>query len=91
MSDLRIVQTFPRRDGEEVRATLGQFRGRLYGSVRLYARTETGAWAPTRKGITFGIDEIDALESAVRAIRAAADAEMETAAVCDDGVEAWGA
>lgn len=74
----RVIYTIPRRDGEEVRATLAPFRGRLYANVRLFVRGLDGAWRATKHGLTIAAEELDHLEAAVRALRSAVDDDTFT-------------
>jgi hypothetical protein len=48
----------PRRDGrEELRVNLAEYQGRPYLAVRLWQRDQSGAWWPTRKGVSIRLSE----------------------------------
>jgi hypothetical protein len=71
-----VVATIQRRDGEELRATLNEYKGSLYAHLRVYFRSDVdGEWHPTRAGITVRADRFDELEAAIAALRKAIDAE----------------
>ena len=57
----RVLATIPRRDTEEIRVTLAEWRGAWYVSARLYFKTPTGTWAPTRKGVTIPCEQLPEL------------------------------
>lgn len=49
MSDERVVYSFKKNKDEEVRATIGDFKGKTYVSLRVYVNG-----LPTKKGLTVG-------------------------------------
>jgi hypothetical protein len=64
---------------ERIELAVWRYRGRTYVDIRLYFHTEAGAWAPTRKGVTIGLDDwpdfmdaIAVLDGCVRAVEPAA-------------------
>lgn len=86
MSDDRVVHAFPKRDDEEVRASVSTFKGSLYVSLRIYYRGDDGEWHATKKGITLTVEALDELEAAIAALRKAVD---ETPASTPDRYERY--
>ena len=74
MSADRVLATIPKRDGEEIRATLNEYKGNLYAHLRVYFLSDvSGEWHPTKAGITVAADRFEELEAAVAALRTAID------------------
>ncbi len=71
MSDC-ILHRFRKNSSEEVRATISEFKGASYASVRVSYEAEPGVWRPTKKGLTIALDLLDELEKAVQALKKAA-------------------
>jgi hypothetical protein len=54
----RRLATIPRGDGrEELRVNLAEYHGRPYIALRLWQRDPSGAWWPTRKGVSIRLSE----------------------------------
>ena len=51
----KTVTTFRKNTQEEVRAGIGEFKGKLYASVRVYIENDVGEYVPTRKGLTLPV------------------------------------
>jgi hypothetical protein len=68
MSD-RVLHRFRKNSSEEVRATISEFKGADYASIRVYYEAEPGLWRPTKKGLTIAVDLLDELERAVQALK----------------------
>ncbi len=68
MSD-RILHRFHKNSSEEVRATISEFKGTDYASIRVYYEAEPGVWHPTKRGLTIALNLLPELEKAVRALR----------------------
>ena len=68
----RILHRFRKNSSEEVRATISEFKGTNYASIRVYYEAEPGVWRPTKKGLTIAVDLLDELEQAVQALKEAA-------------------
>ena len=62
----KVITTFRKNSTEEVRATLSEFKGRQYASVRAYVEADSGEWVPTKKGLTLPVDLLPELARAVR-------------------------
>lgn len=76
----RIVYSWPRGRDEEVRATLSEFKGRLYAHVRVYVADDADEMHPTRKGIAVRVEDLPHLSAAVDALlEAAGFGEVEAA------------
>ena len=56
---LTLDRTRPGGGEEELRIDLDAFNGNAYVSMRLWFRDRSGAWVPTRKGVTIRAREID--------------------------------
>lgn len=69
----RTVHTIPRNADEELRATLHDYKGSTYCSLRIFWRNPAGTWCATRKGVSIAAEKLDQLEQAVRALRRAVD------------------
>lgn len=64
---------FPRGPKSEVRVSLDQVEGRPpFLNVRLWFLGTDGAWHPTRRGVTFPVDELADLGRVVTLARVAA-------------------
>lgn len=77
MSDV-VVFSFPKNLREEVRASLGDYRGHQLADVRVYVVDEHGDPLPTKKGISVRVEDLPQLRDAVDAL-IAADAERRAA------------
>ena len=52
MSDV-IVYRIPKKEGEEIRFTIREFKGKKYLDMRVFYKSQQGdVWIPTRKGIS---------------------------------------
>ncbi len=71
MSD-GVLHRFRKNSSEEVQATISEFQGTDYASIRVCYEAEPGVWHPTKKGLTIALDLLPELEKAVRALRKAA-------------------
>ena len=71
----RVIHSIPRRDGEEVRATLGEYRGKTYASLRVYFRADDDSWRPSKAGIAIDVERFSELEDAIDALRKAIHGE----------------
>lgn len=69
--DDKVVHEF--ENGRQwIRASVSQFRGRVYADIRLWYEPEPGAaLKPTQKGIAILEENLDELEAAVAALRKA--------------------
>ena len=67
-----VVASFPKNGSEEVRAQLGEYRGRSVASLWVFAVTRNGDSVPTKHGLSLAVESLPALEEAVRALREAA-------------------
>lgn len=75
MSTDRVVATIPRRDGEELRATLSPYQGRTFAHLRVYYCDDAGEWKPSKSGIAIDVERFSELEDAVKALRREIDSE----------------
>lgn len=66
-----VLHRFRKNSLEEVRATISEFKGTAYASIRVYYESEPGTWYPTRKGLTLPLDLLPELEKAVQALSGA--------------------
>ena len=68
----QIVFSFPKSRDEEVRASLGTFRGQLRADLRVWVADEKDELYPTKKGISVPVDDLPKLQAAVDALGLAA-------------------
>lgn len=68
---MSVVCEFPKNQREVVRAVLGDVKGTPTASLWVFAPTRSGAFVPTKKGLTLSVDSLPQLEDAVRQLRAA--------------------
>lgn len=68
----KTVMAFKKNVAEEVRATLQEYKGRHYVSLRIYVENDLGEWVPTKKGLTLTVDLLPELVQAVRLLEAEA-------------------
>lgn len=61
----RVLATFPRKDGQELRVTLDSFNGRPFLNARLWFTADDGTHRPTKKGITVGSRDLRAFAGAI--------------------------
>ena len=69
------VHEFKRNEGEVIRATVAEYRGRRSLHLRTYFRGRAGGLIPTARGIVIAPELLPELEAAVAALRAAVEAE----------------
>ena len=70
-----LVSTIDRREGEQLRITYAEFKGRQYVHFRVYFLSDVdGEWHPTRAGVTIAADRFHEIESAVAEVRKLIDA-----------------
>ena len=60
-----LVAQFKKNASEEVRVSIGEFQGHKLISLRVYFRSATGEWLPSRKGLALGVDRYQELLNAV--------------------------
>jgi hypothetical protein len=64
-----IVYSWPKNSREEVRATLGNFRGHRVADIRVWACDDNGDGDhPTRKGLCVKTEDLGKLLEAVQAL-----------------------
>lgn len=61
---------------EQIRFSVQTYKGHRYLDVRTYFENGPGEWKPTKKGVTFALDQLDDLEAAVAALRLAVAGEQ---------------
>ena len=64
----RILASFPRTNGSEVRLMRKQYRGKVLVDLRLYWLNKSGEWQATRKGATLKPEELPELIRALSAL-----------------------
>ena len=67
----QIIDKFRKNAVEEVRATLSEYRGHQFFSLRVWTEVEGGKWVPTKKGLTLKTDLFPEFSKAVEKIKAA--------------------
>jgi hypothetical protein len=64
-----VVYSWPKNSQEEVRATLGEFKGHKLASIRVYASDDEGDGDhPTKEGISIKVSDLPHLLAAVEAL-----------------------
>jgi transcriptional coactivator p15 (PC4) len=64
----RCVYSWPKNHSEEVRATIGTFRGHRIASLRVYVANEDDELFPTKKGLSLRVADLPRLREAVDAL-----------------------
>jgi hypothetical protein len=62
------VAQFKKNASEEVRVSIGEFQGHKLINMRVYFRSATSEWLPSRKGLALGIDRYRELADAVQKV-----------------------
>jgi hypothetical protein len=73
--DETLVARFEKSAMEEVRVTLGRYRGREVFGVRVWVGLTNGTMQPTRKGITLRLDSFPEFRGAIDRLASAIDAQ----------------
>jgi hypothetical protein len=74
----RLVHEFIRHGTEEmVKAHVSTFAGALRIDLRVYFRTDDGAWHPTKRGLAMRAEDVENLQAAADALEAAVCEERE--------------
>lgn len=60
-----IVATFEKNSREEVRVSVGDFRGRKIINIRVYYRSESTQWLPGKQGLAVSVDRYRDLAEAI--------------------------
>ena len=68
----RVITTFRKNTAEEVRVSIGEYKGKQYASIRVYVENDFSEWIPTKKGITLSVDVLPELVRAVKMLEAEA-------------------
>jgi hypothetical protein len=55
------VAIFPKNSREQVRVTVGDFRGRLILNIRVYWTSDGTNWSPSKKGLAIGVEKLPVL------------------------------
>jgi hypothetical protein len=61
MSDAILIGTMKKGRGEELHLSISEFEGRKFMDVRTFYAASDNRFLPTKKGATFGINQIDRL------------------------------
>lgn len=73
---MRIYARIPKNDSIEIRITGEQFRGKLFVNIREWWRPSSGAdFVPTKKGMTYDVENNDQIIEALQAINAVLETE----------------
>ncbi len=60
-----VAYEFDKGNEEVVRATVSEFAGKRRADLRIYFKSEDGAWHPTKRGVSLTIDMVEELQAAV--------------------------
>jgi hypothetical protein len=66
----RTVATMARGDDKEIRCTINVYKEREYVHLREYYKNESGCFVPTKRGVTFRLDEVPELFGMMKALHA---------------------
>lgn len=55
------VAVFPKNSREQVRVTIGDFRGRQILNIRVYWTSDGTNWNPSKKGLAIGVEKLPVL------------------------------
>ena len=58
-----------KRDGEKIIVQKNEYKGKEYADIRVYFQDAEGEWKPTKKGVTFGLDQIDDVIKALEEVK----------------------
>ncbi len=68
-----VAYEFDKGNEEVVRATVSEFAGKRRADLRIYFKSEDGAWHPTKRGVSLTIDMVEELQAAVAKLVEAAN------------------
>lgn len=76
----KMLATIPRSATEQLQIAIKEFKGKSYLDMRIFYTTDDGeSWLPTKKGVTYSPDNIEALKDAVdEAVKEFASVEEES-------------
>lgn len=81
----RTLASFPRKNGEELRVTLSEFKGNHYLAFRKWYEGRDGERRPSKEGVSFRQSEIATIANAIEeALR-----QLEGRPAPPDPTEAW--
>jgi hypothetical protein len=60
-----ITYEFDKGNKEIIRATVSDFAGKRRADLRVYFKTDDGAWRPTKRGVSLPVDMVGELQKAV--------------------------
>ena len=67
MADAKLLAAIERTDTEQLQISISEYKGKSYLNMRIFYTTDDGqTWLPTKKGVTFTLDQIDLLEEAIQ-------------------------
>jgi hypothetical protein len=72
----RVVYSWPKNRDEEVRATIGEFKGRRVVGIRVWVADANDVDHPTKKGITLSVSALPHLRAAIEALEQAAASDV---------------
>src|SRR6185436_8653608 len=62
----KVIANLPKGSGEEVRVSLGEFKGKQYIDLRVYFENDDGEWKPTKKGVALSVNLFHKLKDALK-------------------------
>jgi len=73
-----IIARFQKSGFEEVRATIGEFKGKTRANIRIYADFEgEDDYRPTKKGISLKLEDVSKMKDLVDKLDEAVNEAME--------------
>ena len=77
--DTKLVHSFSRGNGEEIQFSLRCYRGQIYADIRIWYQSKNeNSFLPTKKGISFKLDQLEQLRQGISNLCEAAERCLET-------------
>ena len=64
----KIAYEFEKGETELVRARVSEFKGQTRADLRVFFKGEKGDWLPTKRGISFSLDQVAEMKTAISEI-----------------------
>ena len=80
------VAVFPKNSREQVRVTVGDFRGRQILNIRVYWTSDGSTWSPSKKGLAIGVEKLPVLLASLHQAAEVVGQDMPEDAQDDEGL-----
>jgi len=64
----KVAYEFEKGETELVRARVSEFKGQTRADLRIFFKGEKGDWLPTKRGISFPLDQVAEMKTAINEI-----------------------